>query len=313
MNKFGNLKHILRTGAFAVTGEIAPPKGCDSDIIRKKGEVMRDYVDAVNITDNQMAVCRFSSTAAGAVLLGAGVEPVVQMTTRDRNRLALQSDILGAAGLGIQNILCLTGDHQSIGNHPQARGVYDIDSIQLIQAAADMRDRGMFVSGDKITHGLPRLFIGGAANPFMEPRKLAIIRMEKKVNAGADFIQTQAVFNVSRFAEWMDEVRCAGLDERIHILAGVAPVKNPRIIHRMANVIPGMDVPEEYVARMQCASDPEHEGACIALEIIKGIRDIKGVHGIHIMAINWSSVVPRIVEESGLLPRPDKEDVGECV
>ncbi|MDG6219827.1 MAG: methylenetetrahydrofolate reductase [Candidatus Thermoplasmatota archaeon] len=304
MNAGSNLEKILSQGHFAVTTELGPPKGADGDKVRAKGEILRNCSDAVNITDNQTAIARLSSMAAGAILHGMGVEPVVQLTTRDRNRLALQSDILGGASLGIKNILCLTGDHQSFGNHPQARGVYDIDSIQFIRMCKGLRDEGVFLSGDKLLSAKPQLFIGGVVNPFTDPPEASLIRLEKKIDAGADFIQTQAIFNVPRFAVWLDEVRDAGLDKKTCILAGISPVKSPKIARRMMEVIPGMDVPEDFVQRMEKAQDPMEEGFNASLEILEELKVLKGIRGIHIMAILWESMVPQLAKEAGLLPRP---------
>ncbi|MCK4718413.1 MAG: methylenetetrahydrofolate reductase [Thermoplasmata archaeon] len=304
MRTGSNLERVLVGGGFAFTSELGPPKGADPEKIRSKGVLLKDCSDAVNITDNQTAIARLSSIAAGKLLLDMDIEPVIQITCRDRNRLALQSDILGAASLGMKNVLCLTGDHQSFGNHPQARGVFDIDSIQLIRAFKMLRDEEVFMSGDKLRASPPKLFIGGVANPFTDPPGASLLRLEKKIDAGADFIQTQAIFNVHRFAEWMDEVRDRGLDRRTHILAGVSPVKSPRIAARMRDVIPGMDVPDGIVERMEGAQDPLEEGFQISLEIMKELKSIKGVHGMHVMAILWESIVQRLAEEAGMLPRP---------
>jgi len=303
MESGSNLERVLANGVFAVTSELGPPKGADAEKVRAKGELLRSCSDAVNITDNQTAVVRLSSIGAAVTLHNMGVEPVIQLTTRDRNRLALQSDVLGAASLGIRNILCLTGDHQSFGNHPEARGVFDIDSIQFIQMCRGMRE-GVFMSGDKLLSSWPRLFIGGAVNPFSEPPEASFIRLEKKIDAGADFIQTQAIFDVPRFAEWMERVRDQGLDSGVSILAGVAPVKNTAIARRMKDFIPGMAVPDSFVHRMEKAQDPAAEGFDASLDIIKEIMGLRGVKGIHIMPVMWESVVPKLVEEAGLLPRP---------
>ena len=303
MSSKSNLEKILASGVFAVTSELGPPKGADAAEVSRKGELLRSCSDAVNITDNQTAVARLSSIGAAVTLYNMGIEPVVQLTTRDRNRLALQSDILGAVSLGIQNILCLTGDHQSFGNHPETKGVFDIDSIQFIQMCKGLRE-GFFMNGEKLLSGRPELFIGGVVNPFSEPPEASFIRLEKKVDAGADFIQTQAVFDVHRFAEWMGCVCDHGLDTRVNILAGVAPVKNTGIARRMRDIIPGMVVPSSFVQRMETAQDPMEEGFNASLDIIKEIKSIRGVKGIHIMPVMWESVVPRIVEEAGLLPRP---------
>jgi len=298
-----NLEKALSEGKFAVTAEIGPPKGSDPDQIKQKAEILKGYAHAYNITDNQAAVVRMSSLAGCCILLGMEMEPVMQMACRDRNRIALQSDVLGASALGIRNILFITGDHQSLGNHPSSRGVYDIDSIQLIQIVKNMRDNGIFQNGEEILRGNPSIFIGSAANPYATPYEIRVDRLEKKIYAGVDFIQTQSVFNIERFNEWMDEVRSRGLDKKVHILAGVTPLKSIKMTERMKYYIPGVDVPDAIEKRMKNASDPKKEGYEIALEIIKEIKKIKGIHGVHITALFWESIIPSLISESGLVPR----------
>ncbi|RLF37380.1 MAG: methylenetetrahydrofolate reductase [Thermoplasmata archaeon] len=299
-----NLERVLVENNFAVTAEVGPPKGADADKVRVKGEILKGYADAFNVTDNQTAVVRLSSLAGSVILLNMGLEPIMQVACRDRNRIAIQSDVLGAASLGIRNILFITGDHQSFGNHPGAKGVYDLDSIQLIKVVKDMRDNGVFQSGDKIVAGKPDVFIGGVANPFAEPYEFRVDRLEMKINAGVDFIQTQSVFNLERFNIWMDEVRGRGLDKRVHILAGVTPLKSLKMTERMKFHVPGVDVPDDVYFRMKKAEDPQIEGFKIALELIDEIKKIKGVHGVHITALFWEEVIPRLVKESNFLPRP---------
>lgn len=303
MNYRSNLERVLSEGEFAVTAEIGPPKGSDPDKIRQKGETLIGCADAFNVTDNQTAVVRMSSTAGCYILLEMNLEPVMQMACRDRNRIALQSDILGAAAIGVRNMLCITGDHQSFGNHPGSKGVYDVDSIQLIQIVKDMRDNGVFQSGDEILSGKPDVFIGAAANPFADPYEFRVDRLEKKIRAGADFIQTQSVFNVDKFNIWMDEVRSRGLDKKVHILAGVTPLKSLKMTERMRFHVPGVDIPEEIYDRMKNTTDSKKEGYEIALEIINEIKKIKGIHGLHITALFWENIIPSLVRESGLLPR----------
>jgi methylenetetrahydrofolate reductase (NADPH) len=237
------------------------------------------------------------------LLQEVGVEPVLQMVVRDRNRLGLQSDILGAVALGVRNILCLSGDHQKFGNHPTAKGVYDIDSMQFIRMVKNMRDEHLFINGEEISGDVP-LYIGAAANPFADPFEFRVRRLAKKVNAGADFIQTQGIFDVSRFVEWMKMVRDKGLDERTHILAGLIPMKSVGMARYMRANVSGLLVPKELVDRMADSEDPKEEGVKIVLETIEQLKEVKGVHGIHIMAVAWEDVVPRIVEEAGLMPRP---------
>jgi methylenetetrahydrofolate reductase (NADPH) len=303
MKSGSNLERVLEEGHFAVTAELGPPKGSSAEFVRRKAELLKPCCDAVNVTDNQTAIVRMSSVAACALVKQEGLDPVMQMTCRDRNRIAIQSDILGAVALGIQNLLCLSGDHQKLGNHPGSKNVHDLDSIQLIQVVKRMRDEAEFMSGDKISGGVP-LFIGAAANPYADPFEFRVLRLAKKVRAGADFIQTQAVFDVGRFAKWMEMVRDKGLDQKVHILAGLIPIKSVGMARYMRDYVAGLMVPDELVTRMENAKDAKEEGVEIALEIIEKIRDIPGVHGIHIMAVAWEEVVPLIAERAGLLPRP---------
>ncbi len=298
-----NLERVLEEGHFAVTAELGPPKGTSAEFVRRKAELLKPCCDAVNITDNQTAVVRMSSVAACALVKQEGLDPVMQMTCRDRNRIAIQSDILGAVALGIRNLLCLSGDHQKFGNHPGSKNVHDLDSIQLIGVVREMRDEAQFMSGDKISGGVP-LFIGAAANPYADPFEFRVLRLAKKVKAGADFIQTQAVFDVERFARWMEMVRDKGLDQKVHILAGLIPIKSVGMARYMRDYVSGLMVPDELVVRMENAKDAKEEGVQIALEIVEQIRDIPGVHGLHIMAVAWEEVVPPIAERAGLLPRP---------
>ena len=306
MDSPGRLQKILSDGAFAVTAECGPPRGADPEVIRKKGELLRGYVDAVNVTDNQTAIVRMSSIAACVHLLHMGLEPVVQMVTRDRNRIALQSDILGAYSLGIKNILCLSGDHQSFGSQPDAMNVFDIDSMNLVRSVLTMREEGRDMSGFELKDP-PRMFIGAAANPFADPFEYRIIRLAKKIDAGVDFIQTQCVYNLDRFKEWMRLAREEGLTEKVHILAGITPMKSEGMARYMATKVAGMDVPEALIKRMggvSKAKAPE-EGIQISLETIAALREVEGIHGIHIMAIEWEEKVGPIVEAAGLTPRPE--------
>lgn len=299
----GRLEGVLRKGEFAVTAECGPPRGADPETIRRKGELLKGSVDAVNVTDNQTAVVRMSSMAGCLILKEMGFDVVLQMTVRDRNRIALQSDILGAAALGIRNVLCLTGDHQSFGDHPGARNVHDIDSIQLIDTVRTMRDEGKFISGDEIK-GRPELFIGCAANPFADPFEIRALRLAKKVRAGAQFVQTQCVFNMEKFSRWMGMVRDLGLHEKVFILAGITPMKSPGMARYMKNSVPGMDVPDSLIERMSSVPKERYreEGVTICLETIEQVRAIRGVCGIHIMAIEWEDIVPEIVKRAGLNP-----------
>jgi len=298
-----NLEKVLTSGKFAVTAEAGPPKGTSAEVVRKKGELLRNCTDAVNVTDNQTAIVRMSSWAGCLILKQMGIEPVMQMVVRDRNRLAIQADVLGAVAMGIGNILCLSGDHQRFGNHPTARGVFDIDSIQLIQTLKRMRDEKKFINGEDISGEVP-LFIGAAANPFADPFEYRAPRLAKKVKAGVDFIQTQAVFDVVRFKKWMDMVNELGLSQQAHILAGVIPMKSVGMARYMRTSVPGIIVPDEIVKRMEQAKSTKEEGVKLTLELVQQIKEIPGIHGIHIMAVGWEDIVGEIVEKCGLMPRP---------
>ncbi len=305
MKSGSKLERILESGQFAVTGELGPPASTNAEVIRQKAKYLKGNVDAVNITDGQTAVVRMSSWAACLLAKEEGLEPTVQMTCRDRNRIALQMDILGVSALGINNLLCLTGDHQVFGNHPMAKGVWDLDSMQLIKMVKDMRDEKKFQCDDEMDMG-PRLFIGAAANPFADPFEFRVLRLANKVAAGADFIQTQIIYNVDKFAKWMEAVREKGLHEQVKILAGVAPIKSIGAARYMQKKVPGMDVPEEIIDRLKGVpkEDVSKEGIKVCVDIINQVREIKGVAGIHLMAIEWEEAVHEIVEQAGLLPRP---------
>lgn len=299
------LEKVLSLGHLAVTSECGPPRGSDPEAIKEKGELIRNHVDAVNVTDNQTSVVRLCSLAACIHLKLMGIEPILQMVTRDRNRIAAQSDILGAASFDVNTMLCLSGDHQSFGDNPKGQNVHDLDSMQLLQTVRMMRDEGKFLSGDDIKRP-PSIFVGAAANPFADPFEIRVPRLAKKIAAGAEFIQTQCIYNLEKFEKWMELVRDKGLDEKIHILAGVTPLKSAGMAKYMKNRVPGMDVPDEVVERM--AKTPKDkqadEGITICVETIQRLKDVKGVHGFHIMAIEWEERVPEIVERAGLHPRP---------
>jgi len=298
-----NLEKVLDSGRFAVTTEAGPPKSTSATVIQRKGELLRYCCDAVNITDNQTAIVRMASLAGCTLLKQQGIDPVMQIVCRDRNRIAIQSDVLGAVALGIGNILCLSGDHQRFGNHPTAKNVFDIDSIQLIQTLKNMRDEKKFLSGDDITGEVP-LFIGAVENPYADPFKFRVMRLGKKIRAGADFIQTQAVYDVAKFVKWMEMVTDQGLDKQVHILAGVIPIRSAGMARYMRDYVSGVSVPDEIVTRMEEARNAKEEGLRIALEVIEQLKEIPGIHGIHIMAVGWEDAVPGIVERAGLLPRP---------
>ncbi|MDO8568173.1 MAG: methylenetetrahydrofolate reductase [Dehalococcoidales bacterium] len=299
------LQQILLKGLFAVTAECGPPRGANAQVVLDKGAILKDYVDAVNVTDNQTAIVRMSSIAACTHLLQVGIEPVMQMVTRDRNRIALQSDIIGAYSLAIRNILCLSGDHQTFGSQPDAMNVFDIDSMHLLNMVKTMRDEGKDMSGFELKEA-PRMFIGAAENPFADLFEYRVIRLAKKVAAGADFIQTQCVYDISRFKEWMRLARENGLTDRVYILAGVTPLKSAKMARYMATKVAGMSVPDAIIKRMEGVPKETAgaEGIKICLETIQELREIKGLRGIHIMAIEAEDKVPEIVKAAGLYPRP---------
>jgi len=311
-----NLEKVLRAGHFAATGELGPPTSANREVIEEKAQYLKGIVDSVNITDNQTAVVRMSSISVAVMLMELGIEPNIQMTARDRNRIAIQSDLLGAAALGVKNLLCLTGDHQTFGNHPMAKNVFDMDSIGMLMMVRDMCEKGVVQSGDEMDVP-PHFFLGAAANPFADPFDFRPYRLAKKVKAGANFIQTQIIFNVPKFAEYMKRVGDLGLLDDVYVLAGVSPIKTSGAARYMATKVPGMDVPDEYVQRMVDAIKGipkeerkarraawQEEGINICVEVIQQVREIPGVSGVHIMAIEWEEAVPTIAEKAGLLPRP---------
>ncbi|MGD2270522.1 MAG: methylenetetrahydrofolate reductase [Desulfobacterales bacterium] len=300
-----NLEKILNAGHFAFTGELGPPRGANAEEVKKKAGHLKGVVDAVNITDNQTAVVRMASWAACLLLIQEGLEPNFQMVCRDRNRLAMQADILGAYAHGIRNMLCLSGDHQKFGDHPQAKGVFDIDSMQLINMVKRMRDDSKFLSGAELDEP-PKIFIGAAANPFADPFEWRVHRLAKKVNAGVDFIQTQCIYNMEKFREWIKQANDMGLTEKAYILAGVTPMKSIGMAKYMKSRVPGMDVPDEIIERLQGAEKGKvaEEGIKIACEQIEEFKEMKGVAGVHLMAIEWEHKVPEIAERAGVLPRP---------
>jgi 5,10-methylenetetrahydrofolate reductase len=327
-----NLEKALKAGYFVATGELGPPQSADRREIEHKAGFLKGIVESVNITDNQTAVVRMSSISVGAMLLELGIEPNIQMTCRDRNRIAIQSDLLGAYALGCRNLLCLTGDHQTFGNHPQSKNVHDLDSISLLLMCRDMRDNKIFQCGDAIKGQEPRFFLGAAANPFADPFDFRPYRLGKKVRAGADFIQTQIIFNVPKFQEYMRRVVDLGLHEQTYILAGVAPIKSLGGARYMATKVPGMEVDPEYIERMKdCTkglpslSDikamdsaeeakaarrarqeaSEAEGIKICVEIINACKNTEGVAGVHIMAIEWEEAVDEIVKQAQIGPKYD--------
>jgi methylenetetrahydrofolate reductase (NADPH) len=304
------LEAVLRAGEFAVTVEVGPPRGPDPAPLVEKAALLAGLADGYNVTDNQTAVVRMSSIAASAVLLREGLEPVMQMVCRDRNRIAMQSDMLGAAALGIRNCLCLSGDHQRAGaggklkGHPGAKNVFDVDSVQLVGILRSLRDDSRQDGGDSITAPAP-LFIGAAWTPLAPPLPYRPARLAKKVEAGADFIQTQAVYDVKGFAEQMARAEDMGLTERTAVLAGIIVPTGAGMLRYMHRNVPGVVVPEELVSRMKGASDRIAEGRAVAVELVEAVRGIPGVKGVHLQAIEAEHLLPDVIREAGLAPRPD--------
>jgi 5,10-methylenetetrahydrofolate reductase len=320
-----NLEKVLKNGHFAVTGELGPPQNADAEVIHKKAKLLKGNCDAVNITDNQTAIVRMSSIGAGTLVVQEGLEPIIQMTCRDRNRLAMQSDLLGAYALGMRNLLCLSGDHQTFGNHPNAKNVFDMDSIQMVQMVTALRDQHAFQCGEAIKGQEPRFFVGAAESPFASPIDFRPYRLAKKVQAGASFIQTQLIYDIDAFKAFMTKVRELRLHESVFILAGVGPLKSPTMARYMKDNVPGLRIPDQLIGRMEAAGAPwagkskeeltkedrkarsaawQAEGMKICIELIQQLRAIEGVAGVHIMAIEWEEAVKPIVEGAGLLPRP---------
>lgn len=305
MKTESNLEKVLNAGHFAFTGELGPPRGANVEAVKTKASHLKGMVDAVNITDNQTGMVRMSSWATSHIVKQEGLEPVYQMVCRDRNRLAMQADILGAYGLGINTILCLSGDHQQFGDHPHAKGVFDIDSIQLVNMTKTMRDEAKFQGGADIDTP-PQMFIGAAANPFAEPLEWRVYRLAKKIQAGVDFVQTQCIYNMKRMREWTKQVVDMGLAEKTSILAGITPMKSVGMAKYMQSKVPGMDVPEEIIKRLRGVEKKKQkdEGIAIACEQIEEFKDMEGIAGVHLMAIEWEHRVPEIAERAKMLPRP---------
>jgi methylenetetrahydrofolate reductase (NADPH) len=261
---------------------------------------LRNYVDAVNFTDNQRGVARMSALGAGIVACQMGVEPIVQITCQNRNRLALQADVLSGAALGVNNYLCMTGDHPRNGDHPDAKHVLDVNSFKLISMLRTMRDEHCFQSGTAFRDAAPAYWVGGVANPNIE----RATRLEKKITAGAEFIQTQLIFDTQRFREWMADVRAAGLHQQAHILAGILIPRTPRSVTFLRDNLPGMRIPDGLAERMERAEDPEQEGVTVAAELVQDLLSVEGVTGVHLMSVGWTRAMPQVVEQAGLLPRP---------
>lgn len=297
------LERVLASGAFAVTAEIAPPASADGTDVRRRAALYRGLVDACNVTDGTRALVRISSLAAAALAMQEGVEPVMQIVSRDRNRIALQADVLGAAALGVRNVLCLRGDPPAAGNEPEAKGVFELKTEEMIEMVRTLRDRGVLRGGDRVEVP-PRVFIGAAADPFLGSREESFEKLRAKVMAGADFVQTQAVYDVEAFEEWMRLVRKEWLHERVYILAGVIPLRSAKMGRFLVDKL-GAVIPRDVLERLDRAPHPEAEGLGIAVRTIKALRKIEGVRGVHLMPAGWEDIVPSIVEDAGLVPRPD--------
>lgn len=299
------LERVLRSSRFAVTAELDPPDSANPQEVYDAALVLSQVCDAINATDAAGAHCHMSSVAICALLTRAGYEPVMQVSCRDRNRIAIQGDLLGAAAMGVKNVLCLTGDDTTVGDQPQAKRVFDFDSIQLLQTAKIMRDEGRFLSGREITDP-PRLFLGAVANPFVPPYDWRPLRLAKKIEAGANFIQTQYCFDLPRFKQFMRRVRDLGIDQKACLLVGVGPLRSERAAEFMRTHVPGVVIPDEIVERLRKtpSSKKREEGKRICVEIIEQVREIEGVAGVHVMAFKQEKLVAEIIEEAGLLPRP---------
>ena len=297
-----NLAALLRQGEFVVTAELNPPKSASPTAVKRRAGVLKGNVDAVNITDSNHAVAAMAAIPAALLVREVGVEPIVQVVGRDRNRIALQGDLLGAAALGLSNFLFMSGDDPKYGNHPDAVHVKDLDGIGLVQMAVTMRDEHKFLSGDEIRQA-PQLFIGATASPFIKPMTADLEKTVAKINAGADFLQTQPVFDLATFSQWLAELRRVGGAREASVIAGVLVLRSPEQAERFARV-PGVVLGPEIIDRLKKAADPEQEGIAIAVAMAKSLRALPGVHGVHLYAIEWPEAVPLVAERAGLLPRP---------
>jgi methylenetetrahydrofolate reductase (NADPH) len=303
---FGRFHRTVASGRFAVTAEIVPPRGATLSGIRRRARQLKEWIDAANITDGQSAVVRMASWAGCVGLMREGVEPVMQLSCRDRNRIALQADLLGASAIGINNVLCLTGDHPRFGDHPESRSVFDMDSMQLAWVARTLRDKGEMMNGRELSVR-PHWFIGCVENPFAPPRQFRAERVGKKIAAGAQFIQTQFCFDVPIFATWMQQVRDLGLDQRCAILAGVGPIRSPQALQFMQD-LPGVHVPEGLIRRLEGADDMEAEAMAWCAETIQELHEMPGVRGVHIIASGWDEFIPEVLTRAGIGKRQPFED-----
>lgn len=300
------LEALLRSGTFVVTAELGTIDSADPSAIRRAAGPLRGVADAVNCTDNSAAHVHLSPVAAARSVIDSGLEPIVQFTCRDRNRLALQSDILGAAALGVRNVECMTGDDVSAGDHPEAKPIWDLDSLHLLRIARTMRDRGMYLSGRRL-QGPPVFFLGAVENPFAPPQDFRPLRLGKKIEAGAEFFQLQIVFNLDRLRAFMARAVDLGFHEHAFILPSVCVPRSARALRYLRDEVPGIDVPADVLARLERAL-PERQAAesiRMALETVAAIREMPGAAGVHLIAIKWEEAIVRVAEGAGLLPRPE--------
>jgi len=307
MKTKSNLERILEAGEFAVTAEIGPPQNTETETIREKVNLLKGYVDAFNVPDGQAAVVAMASWAVCLVGIEEGLDAIVHMTCRDQNRIALQMDILAVSAFGVNNILCLSGDPIYFGNHPKAKPVFDIDSIQFIRMVKQLRDEKKFDNGELIVGTEPRLFIGAAVNPSAQPLEAAIDRLKDKVTAGADFVQTQPIYNIEGFKKWMELVREKGLHKEVKIIAGITPITSLAAARYMKTKVPNMDIPDRIIERLKNVRNKEEaaeEGIKIAVETINQLKQIEGVAGVHIMTLQREELIPKICNAANLYPRP---------
>jgi len=296
---------LLRRDTFVVTAELDPPRSANASAVRRRAGALKGFVDAVNVTDNNRAIAAMAAIPAAIIVRDVGIEPIVQMTGRDRNRIALQSDVLGAAALGLEHFVFMSGDDPKRGNHPDAVNVKDLDGIGLVKMAVAMRDEAKFLSGDPIKTP-PSYLVGATASPFTKPMDAEVTKTAAKIAAGADFIQTQPVFDLATFSQWLSEVRRVA-PRTTAILAGVLVLRSAEQAVRLAK-IPGFVIGDEFVRRLERASDPEREGAAIATQMVRSLRALPGVRGVHLYAIDRPEAVARVVEDAGLLPRPNMRE-----
>ena len=292
---------LLRSGEFVITAELNPPKSAAANVVRRRGEALKGVVDAVNVTDSNRAMVAMAAIPAATIVRSSGVEPIVQITGRDRNRIALQADVLGAVAMGIENFVFMSGDDPKQGNHPDAVNVKDLDGVGLVKMAVGMRDQARFLSGDEIKQP-PKMLVGATASPFTKPMEADLTKTFEKIAAGAEFLQTQPVFDLAIFSQWLVEVRRGGARE-VPIIAGVLVLRSAEQAERMAKV-PGLALGPDVLERMKKAADAEAEGTLIAVEMVKALKALPGVRGVHLYAIEWPEAVARVVEAAGLLPRP---------